>query len=218
MKSLCNVLDFNILHGLTQDPILKSEDFLKPDQRSEHLSLEWLQARVSNIKIIPDVPDPIRQEFQRAKDLFIFGYFKYEFFTISSHYALLAHETAMKQKYVQSLGGKAVITYGNEIHEILEPTYFQLSNFIYEMKKNKHWKLEEVKVNNEKFPRNVNQVINWLVVNKKIKKWKGKMDDIIKNVRNSLSHPEHVQIFFPSMAEGILQKIAYDINELFTSK
>jgi len=211
-------VDYNTMFNLENTPILESSEFLQPDSRTSHLSLEWLQSRMSVIQLIPNVPESVRLQFQRAKDLFIFGYFRYEFFTISSHYAVLAHETAMKQRYVQSLGEKATITYNSEKYEITQPTYFQISEFIYNLKKSKRIQsARSILVNGEKFPSTVNQVINWLVSKGIIKKWKARMDDLVRKVRNSLSHPEHVQIFMPNMAEGMIRQIVYDINELFAS-
>lgn len=208
--------DYNTLFNLKNTPILEASEFLKPDSRTDHLSLEWLQSRMSDIHLIPNVPEAVRLQFQRSKDLFIFGYFRYEFFTISSHYAVLAHETAMKQRYVQSLGEKATIAYNSERHEITQPTYFQISELIHNLKKSKRIRSAcTVLVNGEEFPSTVNQVIEWLVSKGISKKWKARMDDLVRKVRNSLSHPEHVQIFMPNWAEGILRQIAYDINELF---
>lgn len=48
--------------------------------------------------------------FKAAKDLYVFGFFRYYFFTISNHYAFLAIESAIRHRYNQWLGEKAVLT------------------------------------------------------------------------------------------------------------
>lgn len=208
--------DFNKLYQLKTDPVLSRDDLLKPDSRTKHMTLEYLQSIISDIQLIPEVSEPVRMEFQHAKDLFIFSYFKYEFFTLSNRSALFAYEIAMKQRYLQSLKGKAVITYENQIvHEITQPTYSQIADFLYEMRRKKKWKIGDVKVNDEKFPSGMTELINWLIRNGS-PKWKLQFYDAARKVRNSLAHPEHAPIFPPS--NGLLLRIAYDINELFTSK
>lgn len=209
-------IDFNKLYQLKNDPILSSDELLKPDPRSEHLTLEYLQSIISTIQLIPEVPESVRIEFQRAKDLLIFSYFIYEFSTLSDRSALFALEVAMRYRYLQSLKGKAVITYENQIvHELTDPTYSQISDFLYNMRRNKKWKSKGVKVNGEKFPSSVTELINWLGRNG-IPKWKLQFYDAGRKVRNSLAHPEHASIYPPS--NGMLLRIAYDINELFSSK
>lgn len=208
--------DFNILYQLKNDPILSSNEFLKPDSRSEHVTLEYLQSIISDIQLIPEVPEPVRIEFQRAKDLFIFSYFRYEFFTLSSRSALFALEVAMKERYLQSLKGKAVITYEDQIvHEMTKPTYSQISDFLYEMRRTKKWKFKNVKVNDNEFPFGMRGLINWLGRNGS-PKWKLQLYEVGRKLRNSLAHPEHASIYPPS--NGMLLRIAYDINELFSSK
>ncbi|MGH2611950.1 MAG: hypothetical protein ACRDFB_02745 [Rhabdochlamydiaceae bacterium] len=207
-------IDFNKLYQLKNDPILIPNEFLKPDSRSGHLTLECLQSMVSGIQLIPEVPNPIKVEFQRAKDLFIFSYFRYEFATLSDRSALFAFEVAMRQRYLQSLKGKAVITCDDQIvREMMEPSYSQLAKFINQTKKSK--KSNNVMVNGEKFPMNTTELINWLGKNG-IPKWKLRSYDMVRKLRNSLAHPEHASIFLPS--NGMLLRIAYDINELFASK
>lgn len=207
--------NFNSEYNLQNDPILSPLDLLKPDPRI-NISLEKLQLAISNIQLIPEVPESVRIEFQRAKDLFVFSYFKYEFSTLSERSALFAHETAMKQRYIQSLNGKASISYKSKIvHEITSPTYSQISDFLHHMRKTKGWQLRDVQVNDEKFPFNMPEVINWLVRNVS-PKWKLDLYDAGRELRNSHAHSENVIIHPPSAT--ILQNIAQDINEMFASR
>ena len=209
-------IDFNKLYQLKNDSILSSNDLLKPDLRSAHLTLEYLQSIISRIQLIPEVPEPVRAEFQRAKDLFIFSYFRYEFFTLSIRSALFALEVAMRYRYLQSLKGKAVITCdGQTVHELTDPTYSQISDFLHQIKKRKDLNFKHMKVNGEKFPFSVTELIHWLGENG-IPKWKLRFYDIGRKMRNSLAHPEHASIHLPSNV--MLLRIAYDINELFSSK
>lgn len=204
--------DFNALYGLKSDPILSVEEILQGDSRS--ISLEYLQRVISDIQLIPQVPDPIKDEFQRAKDLFIFSYFRYEFSTISLRSALFAYETAMKMRYVKSLGEKIRISYQDQIvHEFTNVSYSDITQFLNQMKKQKKWDIKNVKVNEQPFPMGTKNIMKWLVANG-IPKWKLKMYDAGMHLRNALAHPEKPFLIPPS--DGMLRGIAYDINEMFS--
>lgn len=208
-------IDFNSLYQLKSDPILSPLELLKSDPRST-ISLENLQIAISKIQLIPEVPDSVKSEFQYAKDLFVFSYFKYEFATLADRSALFAYEIAMKQRYVQSLKGKATITHKSEvIHEITNPTYSQISDFLYHIKKTKKLDFGNILVNGEKFPFKMKEVIEWLVRNGN-PKWKLELYDAGRRLRNSLAHPENKSVFPPSAT--MLRNIAQDINEMFASR
>lgn len=209
-------IDFNKLYQLKNDPVLPPSEFLKPDSRSGYFTLEHLQSIVSRIQLIPEVPQSVKVEFQRAKDLFVFSYFRYEFATLSNRSALFAFEVAMRQRYLQSLKGKAIITCDDQImHELIDPAYSQISEFLNNVRKNKKIKFNNIKVNGEKFPMTTTELIKWMGRNG-IPKWKLRFYEMGRKARNSLAHPEHPTIFPPS--NDILLQIAYDINELFYSK
>lgn len=207
--------NYNSLYDLKNDPVLSPTKLLKPDART-NISLETLQKAISDIQLIPNVPESIKLEFQRAKDLFVFSYFKYEFATLAERSAFFALETAMKQKYVQSLKGKAIITYDSQIvHEITNPTYSQIADFLHDVSRKKGLKFDKIQVNNERFPSTMTTIIEWLGRNG-MPKWKLDLYDAGRKLRNSLAHPEEISIFLPSSTT--LRNIAYDINEMFDVK
>ena len=130
--------DFNSRYKLKSDAILPPLKLFVRDPRT-FCSLEALQDSVADIQLSPKVPDPVKHEFQRAKDLFVFSYFKYDFITLSIRSGVFAYETAMKLRYVKSLGKKAVIKCKRKIiREITNPSYFEISDFLYEIKKEKN--------------------------------------------------------------------------------
>ena len=205
--------DFNSIHSLKPDSVLSPLDLLMPDTRTI-LSLEKLQDTIADIQFSPKVPDSIKIEFQRAKDLFVFSYFKYDFITLSVRSALFAYEIAMKSRYIQSLNGKAVIKYDSEVmHEFTNPSFSTISDFLYQMQRKKNWKLKHVLVNEKKFPSTMKEVMNWLIENG-IPKWKFRMYEAARKIRNDLAHPEQSTILSESSA-SLLHRIAYDINEIF---
>lgn len=185
-------VDYNAIYNIPSDPILPLEDVVKSDRRAPSfgLNLEKIQKAISDVHLIPAVPDDIKQVFRRAKDLFIFGYFRYEFFTIAEHYALLALESAIKARYVGSLNGVAVLTDSKDKklrHEISMPTYRAIDRFC---SATKGWHKSRLLVNGEPFPNSGKKLLDWLENKKLIRKWERPTYDAGLNIRNILSHPE----------------------------
>ena len=104
-------IDYNSKYGLKSDPVLPLSELLKKDKifssfvkvdksgEPREITIEDLQESVCDIQLIPNVPEGVKKVFDAAKRLHIFGYFEYYFFTISQHYAFLALESALRNRY-----------------------------------------------------------------------------------------------------------------------
>ncbi len=109
-------IDYNSKYGLKSDPVLPSSELLRKDKifsffvkldklgKSCEITIEDLQKSVCDIQLIPNVPEGVKEVFNAAKRLHIFGYFEYYFFTISQHYTFLALESALRNKYSEIYG------------------------------------------------------------------------------------------------------------------
>lgn len=207
-------IDFNSEFNLVNDTILSSDELLKMDSLLYH-TLERHQKLISDIKLISTVPESVQKLFQTAKDLFIFGYFKYQFFTTAIHYALFAFDTAVETRYVQEFKGKATLSHKDMItHDMPNPTYMQLFRHIKEVKRKQQLK-SAVLVNNEEFLFSVEKILNEFVKRGIIKKWQSRFLKEIKKLRNNLTHIEDVSTFSLPDSVRLLRHISYDINLLF---
>lgn len=207
--------DYIKIYNLTVDRIIPYNEFLKPDHHIFNLDFEDLQRNVANIQLIPLVPDEVKSVFKRAKDLFIFGYFRYEFFTISQHYAFLALESAVKHRYIKSLGKEVILTDKKNkdlTHILTSPTYHSIESF--GMKKG--WNKSTLLANNKPFPYSMRKLIDWLEENHLIRKWEKQSYGAGLQLRHYLSHPERPSVFMPD--SKMLKRIAEQINYLFHSK
>ena len=104
-------IDYNSKYGLKSDIVLPLSELLKKDKlvssvviideygRERAITIEELQKSIRGIQLIPSVPKEVKKVFDAAKKLYIFGYFEYYFFTISQHYAFLALESALRNRY-----------------------------------------------------------------------------------------------------------------------
>ncbi|MCZ7358243.1 MAG: hypothetical protein O8C66_06395 [Candidatus Methanoperedens sp.] len=218
-----NEIDFKTLYGLKRDNILPFLEVVAKDKIFEHfvkykdgkpskLTLEDLQSHVADIQLIPTVPESVRRVFSCAKYLYIFGYFRYCFFTVSNHYVYLALESAIKNKYNEWLGGRAILTNKKEESiEIDPPTYRKIQEFGFKKKKN--WSCEQIRVNGDKFPCSMNELLDWLVNKEIITKLDKNMFEFGISYRDSLSHLEVAPILHPSARA--LEVVAQDINKLY---
>lgn len=210
--------DYNKDFNLQSDPILSLEELLKSESRGVfNLDTHKLQTSIADIQFIPTVPENVKRTFKRAKDLFIFGYFKYEFFTISQHYAFLALEAAIKARYISSLNGVALLTDQKKTelkHEIPKPAYYRIEEFARNGKK-LGWDKSRLLVNGKPFPFNGKELIKWLTSEHVIRKWDADRYNAGLQLRNILSHLEEPSIHMPSART--LENVANQINYLFLS-
>jgi hypothetical protein len=207
-------VDYNARYNLQSDPILPMVKIIEKDSSLDIFgvkSIEDLQQGVADVQLVPNIPEAVRRVFGRAKALYIFGYFRYEFFTISDHYAYLALESAIKNKYAISLGGKAVLTNSktDRSFEMVLPSWEGILRFCIEQK----WSTGIVKVNGQCFPFNMDRLLNWLVKSKIITEWERAQYDPYIQLRNILSHLEYAPVHGPSLQT--LRLTATKINKLF---
>lgn len=219
-------VDYNALYGLAEDLILPLSRIIEKDPifgafvklsggEATGITIEDLQKHISDIQLIPQVPDAVKRVFRTAKDLYIFGYFRYIFFTVSAHYAYLALESAMKHRYAASLGDKAILTNpkGHQ-YEIRPPSWERIFEFCKHHRK-EGWSARKIRVNGEAFPSTMPSLLNWLVANKLVPKWEQPQYDAGVNLRHSLSHLESPSVFTPSAQT--LKITAEKINKLYSN-
>ena len=218
IKKFKREIDFNSLYNLEEDKVLPWEVFTTRDPVLDTLfrkpTIEDLQEDISTIQLIPTVPDDVKKIFKVAKDLYVFGYFRWYFFTVSNHYAYLAIESAVKHKYNQWLGEKAVLTCKmcNLSHEMTKPSYERISNFCWQNKQH-GWDIHKLKVNGEKFPWNMKKLLDWLLRKDIQTNWQRDRLKLAIDMRNALSHLESVTILWPNSSG--LKIVAEQINTLY---
>lgn len=213
-------IDFNALYDLQEDPALSNDVLSQIDPTTalfaritdgQPPSLADRQNAIRGILLIPRVPQEIRDTFQASKDLYVYGYFRYRFFTISLHYAFLALEAAIAARWSAALPQKVIVSCGSMSCE----TYFPTREKILHLSQQKKWNRTKLLVNGEAFPSTYRHLLDWLEKQKIVTKWERGRLDICIRMRNSLSHLESAPIEFPR--SDSLRSIAWMINKLFHS-
>lgn len=219
-------VDYSVLFGLVADPILPMTKIVEKDsifgafvklsgKETTGITIEDLQQHISDIQLIPQVPEAVKRVFRISKELYIFGYFRYIFFTVSEHYAYLALEAAIKHRYAAALGDKAILTNKKgQSHGIVAPQWESISEFCI-LHNKEGWNASKTRVNGETFPSTMSSLLKWLAINKIVSKWELPHYEAGVHQRNSLSHLESPSISAPSAQT--LRTIAEDINKLFAN-
>jgi len=194
----------------------RARGFVKYDDGLKERTIEDWQRDVSNINVIPDVSEAVKRLFDNAKDLYVFGYFRYNFFTISTHYALLALESAIRNRYYQSLGGTVTLSNarGGSIR-MAHPSHQRILAFC---RARKNWHPDSVYIGDEKFAYRPNELLKWLEENDIITIWERKMCRMCLDSRNYLSHPTFSPIHLPGSAATTIRRVAELINKMYFSQ
>jgi hypothetical protein len=213
-------IDLASKFNLRPDSILPISEITKMDKTLDSLlpsaegaGIEELQKNVSNLQLIPRVPEEAKRVFRRAKDLYIYGFFRYSFFTIAQHYAYLALESAIKNRYYQSFGKEVTLT--NKKGETVKMGYMDHQKVIDFCRGRKSWDSYNLEINGEKFAFRTGELLDWLVRNEIINRWERKQCESGMRFRHLMSHLTYPSIFPPSYSVRALEFVADIINRLY---
>jgi hypothetical protein len=214
-------VDWSSKFNLKPDPILPMSEITRMDETlsaflpfSEGAGIEKLQEGICNIQLIPSVPWDVREVFRRAKGLHIYGFFRFNFFAIAQHYAYLALESAIKNRYYQSFGKENTLE--NEKRTTVRMGSIDHQTIIDFCKRAK-WRANKLKINGEKFAFSTRELLDWLVKKKIITEWERKQCDKGMRLRHLMSHLTRTYVFPPGYSVEALEFVADIINKLFSS-
>jgi hypothetical protein len=214
-------VDWDSKFGPHPDPILPAEDLTKIDRTVDAFEsfsgpggIEKLQEGICSIHLIPSVPGSVKKVFQDAKDLHTYGFFRYSFFAVAQHYAYLALESAIKNRYYQSFGKENTLQ--NEKGETMKVGSIDHQTMI-DLCRRMKWDIRKLQINGEKFAYHPRELLDWLVRKKIINEWERKQCDKGILLRNIMSHPTRALVFPPDYSMKALEFAADFINRLYSS-
>ena len=132
-------IDYNTAYSLVRDPILSLAEWTRIDSTTALFvkladgnppTLEERQEAICDIQLIAKVPSDVKVTFRRAKDAYIFGYFRYDFFTLAVHYAALAIEAAIRARWTASLRENVTLTCGAKKERHAVPLSYENTQFL----------------------------------------------------------------------------------------
>lgn len=213
--------DFNAKYGLTPDPVLPASELLRLHSDAElspspsplrRFSLSELQEDVADIQLIPQVPDGVREIIWQAKQLYIYGFFEYRFFTIASHYTYAAVEAALRSRWALCLPIPSTLKFKDREFLTERTGYWDIESCCTAQ----GWKLTNLLVNGKHFPRTSDSLLSWLQHESVINDWqKWRFGDVYSKLRNLYSHMDGCS--FHGGDSEALEDAVEQINILFDS-
>ncbi len=87
-------------------------DFCEPDIRNKpvNMTIERLEESLNKVDVSSKVPEKIHGMLDFAKKICMYGYYEYEFYTLSSIYLFLLTETAIKERFLEELPEECILT------------------------------------------------------------------------------------------------------------
>ncbi|MFL6313061.1 MAG: hypothetical protein ACJ71W_13245 [Terriglobales bacterium] len=212
--NFCKTTDYKSKYGVPSDPILTASELLRCKQPFVNArtgappTLEEWQAMMSDIVLIPQVPESVKRTFETAKQLFVFSYFSYALSTTSQHYAFLALEAALQARWSATLPKDTIVEFGNgSSTKFVQPTHKDLYQ---------HWRVNrKITVNGEKFPNSSYELLRSLLKKGIIEMWQLERMEAGIDLRNDLSHLEFAPVTGPSA--DVIAIVADLINAMFDS-
>jgi len=77
-------------------------------------SATYLTALVRGAVLSTGVPDDVRRSFERIRELFRYGVFRYDFFTLADHMAWTIPETGLGVRFVEWYDAKVPLVHGDQ--------------------------------------------------------------------------------------------------------
>ncbi len=201
------------------------EELLRPDERtlrfspfglggrmSPEDSARFLRDSISRATLGPDVPEDVRDNFERVRQLHLYGVLEYEFFSAASDLAYLALEGALRVRFL------SYYTDGVPIGRDAERRTLKVSSFDeVRAAKSKRWKLatgDEARP----LPTTLRDLFAWA---RREQLLPGErtlvVDRALTALRNFAAHPAGYTLHMPPESARTLCAVAEIINRLWGS-
>jgi hypothetical protein len=176
---------------------------LAPEDAAEHQARTIAGARLADV-----VPEPLRENFERARKLHLHGVLEYEFFTAAADYALLVLEGALRLRFLSYYEYRIPISRGGQ-SEILEVADFEPIL----KAKNTRLRLGE---GEQPLPRYLRGLLEWARTERLLPGRETRIvDGALAELRNYAAHPIDRTIGDPVESARMLRDLAEYINCLW---
>jgi hypothetical protein len=165
-----------------------------------------------------DVPDDVRQNFERLRTLFRYGVLEYEFFTAADDAAHLVLEGALRHRFVTHYGHQVPVLVDTVPSLVPAPNFDAFRKSVLAMRAaGQQLRLNEPP-GSEAIPLRTSQLWQWaqrrrLLVGQR----NARVFEIITEMRHGVAHPERYTLVMPPDAFRTLRDTAEIINRLWGS-
>jgi len=155
------------------------------------------------------VPIDIKENFERARRLHLYGVLEYEFFTAAPEYALLALEAALRVRFISYYDHQIPIFHGDEAATLPAADF----DAVREARKTK---LRRVDGSKAELPTYLKALLAWARYERLLPARRSRIvDRALVDLRNHSAHPTGRTIEAPPGSSRMLRTVAEYINRLW---
>jgi len=180
----------------------------QPDKRNlEHgIDLNAMKDLLSQVPMSNKVPARTRELFDFARQVCLYGYYEYEFYSLCAAYLFLLTETAIRDRFVNELPDKCHLLRGKE-SLIVNRNYDIIMQRLWE-----GWVL----VGFEEVGTSLWSILKWLKKNSVLPERIGKKEiELIRQLRSDTIHLRSIDAYAPTLIIPVLWKITDLLNCLY---
>lgn len=188
-------------------------------------ALQYVQAIVADCDLGPDVPDAVREFFERVRELHVCGYFAYGFFSVAFAQAHLAVELALKVCFVSHHQGRIPLVerQTGAAAELVVDDYAGLDEAFrgdgpfgqyrhYQPSAKKGWDLRGY----PGFNASLNALFEWAIAENHLAgRQIGVVAEALRRLRNLVAHPTGSMTVMPPDSANAIRSAAEVINCLW---
>ncbi|HJT21323.1 MAG TPA: hypothetical protein VJ746_12680 [Nitrospira sp.] len=167
------------------------------------VTVEDSHKRLSSINLNDNVPEDIRSYFETIKNVFLYGWFVYAFYTVAMFLSFTVIEMASREKFKQDDPDREW-NFPKLIHVAKKRGFITEEGFV------------SVKRGRERFGKTFEEATT--PIDQPIEDYCAILAKSIPSLRNVFAHPERDMIVLPSDAISTMVLAAEFINQLFPAK
>ncbi len=170
---------------------------------------DFQAAAIARAVLAEDVPEDVRNNFERARKLHLYGVLEYEFFAAAGDYALLVLEGALRARFLAFYGEGIPLVRG-EVEELLRARTFE------DVRAARRARLRGADGTTHRLPLGADALLSWARREQLLAGTRAKIiEGVLSERRNHAAHPVGHSINMPVDSARTLCDVAETINGLW---
>jgi len=194
----------------------------EPDTRTRNLIEDQYEA-IAEFKLNDAVPEGVAIHFETAKNLYLYAWFVYRFYSVAEHYVLATLEFALRERFSDLVNGqssKRGLGLKKLLKYAIETGY--LKNELFSTREHWAWKRAEMRYSFEMSQKLMESGLNQIEYSLSDVKvtqedldndWLGIFQETIPNIRNIHAHGSGY--LYPAPVRHTFEMVSEIINQLY---
>lgn len=179
----------------------------------------YQQEVISHPELVPEVPQPVRDCFERLRTIYAYGVLYYDFFTVAYDQAQLVLEYALRERFMEFYGSTVHFRdKSGDLHAISADTFDGLSAEIagHLRSRDGGWRLVLRTGETVRFDGMLDSLIRWARGEGLLRGQRNRMiEPLLKRTRNHVAHGTGYHLLMPDNASRAIGDVAEITNQLW---